>query len=136
MYAHQRFFYNIQFGNFDIIIQDTYTTIAMQLTHHKCIPCEGGVKPLTENEIMVYTTSLSNPWTINGNTIVKLFQFENFKQSMEFVQQVARIAESEQHHPDITINYNTVTLTLTTHAIKGLSHNDFIVAEKINHIAL
>ena len=71
-------------------------------------------------------------WTLSDDAlrISKKFKFEDFKGSMAFVNKVADLAEAEGHHPDITINWNRVTLDLTTHAIKGLSNNDFIIAAK------
>ena len=67
--------------------------------------------------------------------IQRKFEFKNFKEALEFVNKVGRLAESENHHPDIFIhNYRKVTITLTTHAIKGLSENDFIIAAKLNQL--
>lgn len=75
--------------------------------------------------------------TINGvHTIEKRFKFKDFAEAMKFVNKAAEIAEEEGHHPDIKISWNRVTLQLTTHAIKGLSENDFIMAAKIDKIAL
>lgn len=72
-------------------------------------------------------------WTMEGGSkITKTFTFKNFKQAMSFVNKVADLAEREGHHPDIEISWNKVTLTLWTHAIGGLSQNDFIVAAKVN----
>ena len=73
-------------------------------------------------------------WKIMKNRIQKTYRFKDFKHSMEFVNEVAEIAEEEGHHPDISISWNRVTLTLTTHAIGGLSENDFILAAKIDRI--
>lgn len=76
-------------------------------------------------------SELKKPWTVKDNTSISYtFIFKNFKESMAFVQKVADLAEQEGHHPDIYIFYNKVTLTLWTHAINGLSENDFIIAGK------
>ena len=75
-----------------------------------------------------------NQWSIEKNNIKKSFKFKDFREAMRFVNAVANIAEQEGHHPDMTISYNKVLLTLTTHAIGGLSRNDFIVAAKIDEI--
>ena len=73
--------------------------------------------------------------TINGiNNLEKKFKFKDFVEAMKFVNKVAVLAEKEGHHPDITINWNRVTLQLSTHAIKGLSENDFIMAAKIDQL--
>lgn len=70
----------------------------------------------------------------DAKSISKLYKFSDFIGAINFVNNVAELAESEGHHPDITINYNKVTLTLTTHAISGLSENDFILATKIEAV--
>lgn len=106
------------------------------LAEKKCVPCEGGVPPLTESEIAPLLSELSDPsWKIDGaKKLMKEWKFEDFKQSMHFVNAVAKIAEEEGHHPDIWISYNIVRLELSTHAIGGLSENDFILAAKIKGI--
>ena len=113
----------------------------MDLTKKKCEPCEGGTKPFDANEIKTYMSYLKTPWelvsgdpsTSSGRIlrIRKKFKFKDFKEAMQFVNQVADIAENEGHHPDMKINYNRVKIELTTHAIGGLSVNDFIMASKI-----
>lgn len=106
---------------------------AKNLTEKKCVPCEGGVAPLTDEQAAGYLESLSG-WTKNEKQIEKLYQFKDFVKAMSFVNQMADVAEGEGHHPDIFIHYNKVTVTLWTHAIGGLSENDFIVAAKIDAI--
>jgi len=101
------------------------------LTKKKCVPCEGGVPSLTSGraeELLVQVPG----WELQDTYITRTYRFANFKEALMFVNRVATIAESEGHHPDITITYNIVTLTLTTHAIAGLSENDFILAAKID----
>ncbi len=71
-------------------------------------------------------------WTLVNSTITREFKFKNFIEAMQFVNKVADLANSEDHHPDIHISYSKVRLELSTHAIGGLSMNDFIVAAKIN----
>ena len=107
----------------------------MDLTKKKCVPCEGGTEPFSPAEIETYQTYLKSPWNVvEGKEIIKKFKFEDFKKAMEFVNKVADIANEEDHHPDIFINYSRVTITLTTHSIGGLSPNDFIVASKIEKL--
>lgn len=103
------------------------------LTKGHCVPCEGGTKPMDEKEIKIYLTLLKTPWTVSTDKkkIEKKFEFKDFKKAMKFVNKVAEIAEGEGHHPDIGIYYNKVSISLSTHAIKGLSTNDFILASKI-----
>ncbi len=106
---------------------------AMALTDQKCVPCEGGVDPLPQKEAAAYHTE-TPLWSLGLTAIERDFTFKNFKQAMRFVNAVAEIAEQEGHHPDISIFYSRVKLWLTTHAIKGLSVNDFILAAKIDKI--
>ena len=75
-----------------------------------------------------------NDWSLEANSISKNFSFASFSKAMEFVNKVANIAEQEGHHPDISIHWNIVEIELWTHAIKGLSENDFILAAKIDEI--
>lgn len=104
----------------------------MDFTSKKCAPCEGGVEPLKRDKIDEYRKAISPEWeNIEDKALKRLFKFPSFKQAIEFVNRVANLAEEEGHHPDITINYKKVTLKLTTHAIGGLSENDFIMAAKI-----
>jgi len=105
------------------------------LAKKRCIPCEGGVKPLGSLEAQKYLAETPG-WdlSIPSQNISREFKFKNFVDAMEFVSQVADIAEGEDHHPDIHIFYTRVKLELSTHAINGLSENDFIVAAKINQL--
>jgi len=73
-------------------------------------------------------------WKLTDNEIQRIYRFKNFQKAIEFVNMVAKLSDDEGHHPDIEISWNKVTLTLTTHAINGLSQNDFILAAKINKI--
>lgn len=108
----------------------------MDLTSKKCVPCEGGTKPFDKNEIATYMSYLKIPWELDDEDkkIKRKFEFKDFKEAMVFVNFVAEIAEEEQHHPDIKISYNKVKIILWTHAIGGLSVNDFILASKIELI--
>lgn len=109
----------------------------MDLTQKKCVPCEGGVPPMKPEEALKMQEQVKD-WkllTINGiHNLEKRFKFRDFAEAIKFVNDVAVLAESEGHHPDITINWNKVTLQLSTHAIKGLSENDFIMAAKIDKL--
>lgn len=104
----------------------------MPLEQQHCVPCEGGTPPLTSAQITQYQKQVHDPWDLHENIkISKKFTFKNFKQSMAFVNKIAALAEAEGHHPDIYIFYSIVRLELWTHAIGGLSENDFIMARKI-----
>ncbi len=100
-----------------------------------CIPCRGGIPPLTPEKIEKMMI-LVEGWNLkNGpDQIIRKYRFKDFKEAMVFVNRVAEIAEEQNHHPDISIHWNEVTLTLWTHAINGLYENDFIVAAKIDEM--
>jgi 4a-hydroxytetrahydrobiopterin dehydratase len=102
-----------------------------ELTQKKCVPCEGGVPSLDKAAVERFLTQVSG-WSLQGKWITKEFKFKNFVPAMKFVNRVADIAEQEGHHPDIHIHYNLVRFDIWTHAIDGLSENDFILAAKID----
>ena len=106
-----------------------------KLSNQKCVPCEGGVLPLTKEEALNFLEQVSG-WILDeeAKQISKKFKFKDFVEAMVFVNKVADIAEKEGHHPDIKIKYNKVRIDLSTHAIGGLSVNDFILASKIDEI--
>ncbi len=106
---------------------------ACDLTNGHCVPCEGGVSALSAAEAQGLLAQTPG-WEIAeaGTVILRRFKFKNFKQSLAFVNQVGEIAEKEGHHPDITFGWGYAEILLTTHAIKGLHSNDFIMASKIN----
>ena len=108
------------------------------LLDKKCIPCEGGVIAFDISEIHKYQKKVDG-WNIikkNNNIyfLEKNFQFKNFLQSQNFINKVGKISESENHHPDILFGWDYAKISITTHAIEGLSENDFILAAKIDQI--
>ncbi len=105
------------------------------LINKKCVPCEGGVLPFKRAEAEEYLKETPG-WKIveEGKKIKLEFKFKDFKEAMAFVNRVVELAEAEGHHPDFHIFYNRVVLELWTHAIGGLSENDFIVAAKVNNL--
>ena len=108
----------------------------MNLTSKKCVPCEGGTPPFGEEKIKEYLPELKTQWSVvNGKKLRQDFIFKNFASAVAFVNRVAEIAETEGHHPDILIHgWNKVQINLSTHAIGGLSENDFILAAKIEKL--
>ena len=106
-----------------------------KLITQKCIPCEGGIPPLSKDKFLPYLAEVKKWKVINGKKMERDFSFKNFKQALEFINTVGVIAEKEKHHPDILLyDWNNVKVVLWTHAIGGLSKNDFIVAAKIDHL--
>lgn len=99
----------------------------------RCVACEGGVPPLTPHEVKEFMKQIKN-WQVSedGKTIYQLFSFKNFYKTMAFVNAVAWIANIENHHPDMEVGYNYCVIKYTTHAINGLSKNDFICAAKVD----
>jgi len=107
----------------------------MKLSEESCTPVEKGQQPLSQ----VQATELSKQvprWSLREAALEKDFAFKGFAEAMEFVNEVAAIAASEDHHPDMCVYYNKVSLKLTTHKIGGLSKNDFIVAARIDELGL
>ena len=108
------------------------------LTEKKCMPCEGGVLPFDTSEIHKYQKKVDGWDIIKGEKEIfflsKKFKFDNFLKSQEFVNEVGNISEEEGHHPDISFGWGYAEIKVTTHAIKGLSENDFILAAKIDKI--
>lgn len=105
----------------------------MDLTQQKCVACEGGVTPFNQIEAEVLLKQIPG-WVLStdAKSISRHYEFKNFSEALVFVNKVGAIAESEGHHPDIELGWGKVNITLTTHAITGLSQNDFIVAAKID----
>jgi 4a-hydroxytetrahydrobiopterin dehydratase len=107
----------------------------MDLSEKKCKPCEGGVPPLNTDEIEDLKQYIKPDWQVSENTkLSKEYLFVNFLHTMDFVNKVAKLAEDEGHHPVMHVYYGRVVIELWTHAINGLSENDFIVAYKIDKI--
>ena len=106
----------------------------MDLTQKKCVPCEVGAEPMDAATVAEYAKNIPM-WNVTDNKLLtREFKFKDFKESMQFVLKVAELAEAEGHHPDMYIFYNVVRLELSTHAVKGLSENDFILAAKIDPV--
>ena len=100
------------------------------LAQGKCKPCEGGVDPLKPGEIENLLKQLDG-WALDNGAIAKTYPFKNHYQAMAFVNAAAWVSHREDHHPDITVGYNTCRVSYVTHAINGLSENDFICAAKL-----
>ena len=109
--------------------------MTIDLKNHKCQSCSGNMPAFNEDEIIEYLSKLDN-WSVNNeqNMIFKKFEFKTFKQSLDFVNKVGGIVDKEGHHPDISLGWGYSLIMLHTHAIKGLSLNDFIVAAKIDEL--
>ncbi len=107
----------------------------MDLSKKKCIPCEGKTPPLTKEKITELRKEISGDWSVlDYRKLRKEYPFVDYKQTMDFVNKAAAIAEEEGHHPVMHVYYSKVEVELWTHAIDGLSENDFIMAAKFDKI--
>ncbi|MEK7155378.1 MAG: 4a-hydroxytetrahydrobiopterin dehydratase [Patescibacteria group bacterium] len=107
----------------------------VKLTEQRCVPCEGGTMPLTIEESETLMKDVGG-WTLSPDVkkISRHYTFKNFAEALAFTNKVGTLAEAEGHHPDLTLGWGKVGVELTTHAIGGLSVNDFILAAKIDVI--
>lgn len=103
---------------------------ACDLSSRKCEPCEGGVNPLEAEDIRRLLRDIPG-WEEAGGEIAKAYHFKNYYQVMAFVNAVAWISHRENHHPDLEVSFNQCRVRYSTHAIGGLSENDFICAAKV-----
>jgi 4a-hydroxytetrahydrobiopterin dehydratase len=108
------------------------------LLNKKCVPCEGGVLPFDISEIHKYQKKVDG-WDISKDKekiffLRKKFNFKNYIESQNFINKIGEISEDERHHPDISFGWGYAEIKITTHAIKGLSKNDFILAAKIDQL--
>jgi 4a-hydroxytetrahydrobiopterin dehydratase len=106
------------------------------LSEKNCVPCEGGISPLTKEESDRYLKKLAPEWSLTDDAkeIRKDFKFKGFQSTMGFVNAVAWIANKEGHHPDLEVGFNHCLIRYSTHAIGGLSENDFICAAKVDKL--
>lgn len=111
------------------------TNKTCDLLNKHCVPCEGGVDPLTAQEAQKFLEDLPG-WNCNDDhtIITKIFKFKGYYKTIAFVNAIAWIAQSENHHPDLEVSYNQCTVHFSTHAINGLSENDFICALKVEKL--
>ncbi len=107
-----------------------------ELAEKHCVPCEGGVKPLIREEAERYLKKLAPDWQLgaDGKQIYKDFKFKGFNGTLGFVNAIAWIANQQGHHPDLEVGYGHCLVRYTTHAIGGLSENDFICAAKVDKL--
>jgi 4a-hydroxytetrahydrobiopterin dehydratase len=105
------------------------------LSQQKCVPCEGGTQPLSREQADKLLQQVPG-WTLqqDGTAIQRRFEFKGFYKTMAFINAMAWIANQQMHHPDFSAGYNFCLVTFSTHAINGLSENDFICAAKVNEL--
>jgi 4a-hydroxytetrahydrobiopterin dehydratase len=107
-----------------------------KLADRRCVPCEGGVKPYTAAAARALLAELDPAWRLDEDAkqLRREFRFKDFFRTMSFVNAVAHVANGEDHHPDLELGYNYCRVRWSTHAVKGLSENDFICAAKIDRL--
>ena len=107
----------------------------MDYAQRKCVPCERGMRPLAPEAVDEALRSLDG-WDAREATtrLHKQYRFKDFVEAMRFVNALAAVAEAEAHHPDFTVHWNTVDVTLWTHVVGGLSENDLVVAAKLDRL--
>ena len=107
------------------------------INQKKCVPCQGGIPPLNENQINELIPKIDSQWKVIDNIeLRKEYVFESYLDAIKFVNLVAELSEDEGHHPYIHINYKKVIVILFTHKINGLHENDFILASKCDLLIL
>lgn len=107
-----------------------------ELANKRCAPCEGGTEPMDRDTAEAQLKRLSSLWSLagDGKELTGDFEFKNYYRTTAFVNAVAWIAHREDHHPDIEFGYKNCRVRYTTHAIGGLSENDFICAAKVDRL--
>ena len=110
--------------------------MAKGLDKRRCKPCEGGVEPLTREQAEALLQALHSDWSLSGDGlyIERTVTFADYGQTLGFANAVAWIATTEDHHPVLTVSYSSCRISYATHAINGLSDNDFICAAKIDRL--
>ena len=107
-----------------------------ELSAKKCVPCEGGVPPLPPAQVKLLHKQLHKDWEIahDFKSLKRSLKFKDFYRTMSFVNALAHIANTEDHHPDLSVGYNYCHVVFATHSIGGLSENDFICAAKLDRL--
>ncbi len=109
--------------------------MARDLASMQCLPCRGGIPPLTHEEIRPYLADLGNDWrVVDDHQLEKEFRFRNFREALDFTNRVGELAEEVGHHPDIELSWGRVKLTVWTHKIDGLHEADFVLAAKADRV--
>lgn len=104
------------------------------LSEKTCVPCRGGVPPLTAEEIEPLFEELQDWEVINDKRLLKVYKFNDFKSALDLANKIGEIAEQEGHHPDLLVRWGELKIELWTHKIDGLTESDFILAAKIDKL--
>jgi 4a-hydroxytetrahydrobiopterin dehydratase len=105
------------------------------LAEKECVPCKGGAQPLKGNDLATLARQLGEGWrVVDEHHLEREYKFKDFREALDFTNQVGELAEAQQHHPDIYLAWGKVKLILWTHTIAGLSESDFVFAAKVNEL--
>jgi 4a-hydroxytetrahydrobiopterin dehydratase len=105
------------------------------LASKQCVPCRGGVPPLTGNELVAFQRQLGGSWqVVDGHHLEKEHRFDDFRQALDFTVRVGEMAEEQGHHPDIFLTWGLVKVTIWTHKINGLTESDFVFAARVEQL--
>ena len=104
------------------------------LAERQCVPCRGGVPPLKGDELKALSAQLPRWEVMNEHHLQKIFQFKNFRETLDFVNRVGELAEEQGHHPDICFGWGKADISIWTHKIDGLTESDFVLAAKIDKL--
>ena len=105
-----------------------------ELSSRQCVPCRGGVPALTDDQIAPLLEQVNGWEVVNAHHLKKNYRFDDFKESLSFVNRIGELAEDQGHHPDICFGWGQAEITIWTHKIDGLTESDFILAAKIDEI--
>ena len=109
--------------------------MATRLAEKECVPCKGGVPPLEGEELERLRRELDAGWhVVDGHHLEKTFEFEDFREALEFTHRVGELAEEQGHHPDLHLSWGRVGVEIWTHKIDGLTESDFVLAAKIEEL--
>jgi len=107
----------------------------VELSEQECVPCRGGVPPLSGEPLAALASRLGSEWKVcDGHHLEKEFAFKDFRQALQFTNAVGELAEAQGHHPDITLTWGKVRITIWTHKVGGLTESDFVLAAKIDRL--
>ena len=107
-----------------------------ELARKDCVPCKGGVPPLKGKALKELQQKLGNGWkVVRGHQLEKKFTFNNFREALAFTNRVGKLAEAQNHHPEVFLAWGEVKVTIWTHKIDGLTESDFILAAKIEAVS-
>ncbi len=108
---------------------------ADDLAKKKCVPCQGGVPPLKGKPLQTLLAAVNNGWQLVGeHHLEKEYKFDDFREALDFTNQIGEMAERQNHHPDIHLAWGKVKVTIWTHKIDGLTESDFIFAAKTDQL--